>query len=194
VVINQIQPVNVTFNLPEKYLPEIRKYMTIGKLTVEALLSADDKSPSKGALGFIDNAVDASTGTIIMKASFSNQDRRLWPGQFVNVIITLAIQQDVTVVPAGTVQTGQQGQYVYVVKGDVAELRPVTAGTDYQGLTVIEKGLEPGEQVVTDGQMRLKPGARVVIKQSQTAKSEEQGAKNIGQNQQPEVLTKDKSK
>lgn len=194
VVINQVQPVNVTFNLPEKNLPEIRKYMTAGKLGVEAFLSAEDKSPAKGSLSFIENLVDTSTGTIMMKAAFPNQDRRLWPGQFVNVIITLAIQQNMTVVPSGTVQTGQQGQYVYVVKGDVAELRPVTAGTDYQGLTVIEKGLESGEQVVTDGQMRLMPGARVVIKQPQAAKTEEQGAKNIGQDQQPEFTAKDKAK
>jgi multidrug efflux system membrane fusion protein len=201
VVINQIQPVNVTFTLPEKYLPEIRKYTNAGKLGVEAFPSVEDKSPAKGSLSFIENVVDASTGTIMMKATFSNQDRRLWPGQFVNVTITLAVQQDVTVVPTGTVQTGQQGRYVYVVKGDVAELRPVIAGTDYQGLTVVEKGLESGEQVVTDGQMRLKPGARVVIKQTQAAKgqeqrtkSEEQGAKNIGQNRQPEVPAKDKAK
>jgi multidrug efflux system membrane fusion protein len=194
VVINQIQPVNVTFTVPEKNLPEVRKHMTLGKLTVEALLSADDKSPSKGSLSFIENAVDTSTGTIMMKATFSNDDRRLWPGQFVNVIITLEVKQDVTVVPSGTVQTGQQGQYVYVVKGDVAELRPVIAGTDYQGLTVIEKGVESGEQVVTDGQMRLKPGAKVAIKQPQAAKSEEQRAKNIGQNQQPEVPAKEKAK
>ncbi len=194
VVINQIQPVNVTFTLPEKYLPEIRKYTNAGKLGVEAFLSAEDKSPVKGSLSFIENVVDASTGTIMMKATFSNQDRRLWPGQFVNVTITLEVQQDVTVVPTGTVQIGQQGQYVYVVKGDVAELRPVIAGTDYEGLTVVEKGLESGEQVVTDGQMRLKPGARVAIKQPQAAKSEEQGAKNIGQNQQPEVPAKDKAK
>ena len=194
VVINQIQPVNVTFTLPEKYLPEIRKYTTAGKLGVEALPSVEDKSPAKGSLSFIENVVDASTGTIMMKASFPNHDRRLWPGQFVNVTITLAVQQDVTVVPAGTVQTGQQGQYVYVVKGDVAELRSVIAGTDYQGLTVVEKGLESGEQVVTDGQMRLQPGARVAIKQPQAAESGEQGAKNMGQNQQPEVPARDKAK
>ena len=194
VVINQIQPVNVTFTLPEKYLPEIRKYTTAGKLGVEALPSVEDKSPAKGRLSFIENVVDASTGTIMMKASFPNHDRRLWPGQFVNVTITLAVQQDVTVVPTGTVQTGQQGQYVYVVKGDVAELRSVIAGTDYQGLTVVEKGLESGEQVVTDGQMRLQPGARVAIKQPQAAESGEQGAKNIGQNKQPEVPAKDNAK
>jgi multidrug efflux system membrane fusion protein len=201
VVINQIQPVNVTFSMPEKYLPEVRKYMTGGKLGVEAFLSAEDKSPAKGSLSFIDNAVNTSTGTIMMKASFPNQDRRLWPGQFVNVVMTLTVQQDALVVPSAAVQTGQQGQFVYVVKRDTAELRPVTAGVDYEGMTVIDKGIAAGEQVVTDGQMRLKPGARVAIKQPQAAKSEEQrarseeqGAKNIGQNQQPEVPAKDKAK
>lgn len=201
VVINQIQPVNVTFTVPEKNLSEIRKYMAAGKLGVEAFLSAEDKSPARGSLSFVDNAVDKATGTIMMKATFANQDRRLWPGQFVNVVITLSIQQDVAVVPSGTVQTGQQGQYVYVVKGDAAELRPVIAGTDYQGLTVIEKGLESGEQVVTDGQMRLMPGARVVIKQPQASKGneqrekgEEQGGKYIGQNQQPGDPARDKAK
>lgn len=201
VVINQIQPVNVKFTVPEKDLPEVRKHMTGGKLGVEAFLSAEDKVPAKGSLSFIDNTVDTSTGTIMMKATFSNQDRRLWPGQFVTVVMTLAVQQDVAVVPTGTVQTGQQGQYVYVVKGEVAELRQVIAGIDYQGFTVIEKGVESGEQVVTDGQMRLMPGARVAIKQPQAAKneeqgaeSEEQGAKTIEQKQQPEVPAKDKAK
>ena len=173
VVIHQIQPVNVTFTLPEKYLSEVRKYMTSGKLGVEAFLSQEDKNPSKGSLTFIDNAVDTTTGTIMMKASFPNRDRHLWPGQFVNVVMTLAVQQDVAVVSSAAVQTGQQGQFVYVVKGDTAELRLVTSGNDYEGMTVIEKGLAPGEEVVTDGQIRLMPGARIVVRkpgqQGQTA-------------------------
>lgn len=164
VVINQIQPVNVTFSVPEKYLSEVRKYMTGGKLGVEAFLSAEDKSPAKGSLSFIDNTVDTSTGTIMMKASFPNQDRRLWPGQFVNVVMTLTVQQDAIVVPSAAVQTGQQGQFVYVVKGDKAELRPVTSGVDYEGMTVIDKGIASGEQVVTDGQIRLSPGAKIAIR------------------------------
>ena len=164
VVINQIQPVNVTFSVPEKNLSEVRKYMTGGKLGVEAFLSAEDKSPAKGGLSFIDNTVDTSTGTIMMKASFPNQDRRLWPGQFVNVVMTLTVQQDAIVVPSAAVQTGQQGQFVYVVKGDKAELRTITAGVDYEGMTVIDKGIVPGEQVVTDGQIRLSPGAKIAIR------------------------------
>ncbi|PKL52460.1 MAG: efflux RND transporter periplasmic adaptor subunit [Nitrospira bacterium HGW-Nitrospira-1] len=164
VVIHQIQPVNVMFSVPEKYLPELRKYMTSGKLVTEAFSSKDDDSPRKGSLTFINNAVDPATGTIMMKASFPNQDSRLWPGQFVNVVITLRVQQNATVVPSAAIQTGQQGQFVYVVKGDTAELRPVTAGIDYEGITVVEKGIAPNEQVVTDGQMRLTPGARIAIR------------------------------
>ena len=185
-VINQLQPVNVMFTVPEKYLPEVRKHLTAGKLGVEAFLSAEDKVPAKGSLSFIDNTVDTSTGTIMMKATFANQDRRLWPGQFVNVVMTLAIQKDVAVVPSGTVQTGQQGQFVYVVKGDTAEMRPVTAGVDYEGVTVIEKGIAPGEQVVTDGQIRLMPGAKIVIR---TSGQQGQAAQAAGSGNGPRTST-----
>jgi multidrug efflux system membrane fusion protein len=166
VVINEIQPVKVTFSVPERYLAEVSKYTTAGKLGVEAFLSAGDKSPAKGSLSFIDNTVDTSTGTIMMKASFPNRDRRLWPGQFVNVVMTLTVQQDAVVVPSAAVQTGQQGQFVYVVKGNMADLRPVTAGVDFEGMTVIDKGIAVGEQVVTDGQIRLFPGAKIAIRPS----------------------------
>ena len=138
--------------------------MTGSKLEVEAFLSAEDKDPAKGSLSFIDNTVDTTTGTIVMKASFPNQDSRLWPGQFVNIVMTLTVRQDAVVVPSAAVQTGQQGQFVYVVKGDKAELRPVTSGVDYEGMTVIDKGIAPGEQVVTDGQIRLSPGAKIAIR------------------------------
>ena len=194
VVINQIQPVNVTFTVPEKDLPEIRRYMAEGKLGVEAFLSSEDRSPVSGSLSFIDNAVDRATGTIMLKASFPNQDRRLWPGQFVNVVMTLALRKDATVVPSAAVQTGQQGQFVYVVKGDTAELRPVIAGVEFEGLTVIEKGVVPDEQVVTDGQVRIIPGGKVAIKQPQAAGSNGQGAKTMGQGKQTGAPAKDKSK
>ena len=164
VIINQIQPVNVTFTLPEQYLSEIRKDMTAGKLAVEATISREDKNPSRGSLSFIDNAVDKATGTIAMKASFPNRDNRLWPGQFVDVVMTLAVQRDVAVVASAAIQTGQQGQFVYVVKGDTAEMRPVVTGVDYDGMTVIQKGVGPGEEVVTDGQIRLFPGAKIVVR------------------------------
>ncbi len=164
VVINQIQPSYVTFSVPEKALSEIKNYMARGKLKVEAFVSNEDKEPEEGVLTFIDNAVDVATGTIIMKATFSNNNKKLWPGQFVNVIMTLATKSDAIVVLSQAVQTGQQGQFVFVVKDGTAEIRPVNAGITHEDMTVIEKGLTPGEQVVTDGQMRLMPGVKVEIK------------------------------
>ncbi|MBI4838006.1 MAG: efflux RND transporter periplasmic adaptor subunit [Nitrospirae bacterium] len=164
VVINQIQPVFAGFSVPEQNLPEIRKRMASGKLKVEAFLSNEDKNPAVGTLNFIDNTVDASTGTIKLKAIFPNKEKRLWPGQFVNAVLTLDIRHDAIVAPSRAVQTGQQGPFVFVVKEDSAELRPVNTGVTYEDMTVIEKGLVMGEQVVTDGQMRLMPGAKVEIK------------------------------
>lgn len=194
VVINQIQPVYVTFSVPEQYLPEIKRRMKSGNLSVEAFVSRDDKNPFHGVLTFVDNTVDTATGTIKLKATFDNRERALWPGQFVTVRITLSTIQDAVVVSSQAVQTGQQGQFAFVVKDDTAELRPVTAGITYEDITVIEKGLEPGEIVVTDGQMRLMPGAKVEIRKPQAAESKEQGAKGIEQNQKPEAPVKDKTK
>lgn len=166
VVINQVQPVYVTFFVPEQNLTEIRKYMAGGRLNVEAYASKEDKNSVQGVLTFIDNAVDVSTGTIKLKGIFANKGKRLWPGQFVDIKITLATLSNAVVVPSEAVQTGQQGQYLYVVKGDTAELRQVTAGSDYDGMTVIGKGLQPGETVVTDGQIRLMPGAKVEVRKT----------------------------
>ncbi|MEK7712644.1 MAG: efflux RND transporter periplasmic adaptor subunit, partial [Nitrospirota bacterium] len=118
--------------------------------------------------------VDTATGTIKLKATFSNKEKALWPGQFVTVRMTLSNIQDAVVVPTQAIQTGQQGQFVFVVKDGTAELRPVTAGVTYEDVTVIEKGLSAGEQVVTDGQMRLMPGAKVEIKNAQGQKSNSQ--------------------
>jgi len=165
VVINQIQPVYVNFSVPEQGLSEIKKYVSEGKLKVEAFLSISDKDPEVGVLTFIDNSVDISTGTIKLKASFANKDKKLWPGQFVNVTMTLRTQSDAIVVPSQAVQTGQQGQFVFIVKEGLAELRPVSVGITYEDMVVIESGLVSGEQVVTDGQMRLMPGAKVEIRQ-----------------------------
>lgn len=164
VVIHQIQPIYASFTMPEQNLSQIKKYMSGGKLKVSAFITAEESIPEEGLLTFIDNAVDTATGTIKLKASFANKNKLLWPGQFVNVVITLAIQPDAVVVPSQAVQTGQQGQFVFVVKDDIAERRPVTAGVAYEDMTVIEKGLESGEQVVTDGQMRIVPGGKVEIK------------------------------
>ena len=170
VVINKIQPVYVSFSVPENNLQEIKKYMASGKLNVEASVSKEDKRPEKGVLTFVDNTVDTATGTIRLKAAFDNKGRALWPGQFVNVQITLATIHDAVVVPSQAVQTGQQGQFVFVIKADTAELRPVNAGITHEDMTVIEKGLAPGEQVVTDGQMLLMPGAKVEIKNTEDKK------------------------
>jgi multidrug efflux system membrane fusion protein len=165
VVINQIRPIYVTFSAPEQYLGTIKKYMATGKLRVEALVPNDEVPPGEGVISFIDNAVDTATGTIKLKGTFANRESRLWPGQFANVILTLTSEPNAIVVPSQAVQTGQQGQYVFVVKADLTvESRAVMAGRTTDGETVIQKGLSADERVVTDGQIRLYPGARVEIK------------------------------
>jgi multidrug efflux system membrane fusion protein len=162
VVINQDHPIYVTFSVPEQHLLEIQRRRAGGSLQVEAHIPDDQLPPSKGALTFIDNAVDKTTGTITLKATFQNADSRLWPGQFVNVVLNLATQTNAVVVPSQAVQTGQSGFYAYVIKPDMtADLRPVVPGNTLGGETVIEKGLTPGERVVTDGQLRLFPGAKI---------------------------------
>ena len=165
VIINQIQPINVTFSVPEQYLPKIKKYIATKKLKVEAFTPQEEKSLVEGVLIFIDNTVDISTGTIKLKGTFANKEKRLWPGQFVNVVLTLSIQPDAVVVPSRAIQTGQAGEYVFVVKNDLTvESRPVTVDRTMNGEAVIQKGLAPGEKIVTDGQLRLIPGVKVVIK------------------------------
>jgi membrane fusion protein, multidrug efflux system len=165
VVINQVTPIYVSFSVPEQYLPEIRKYRDAGTLKVEARLPGGEDRPETGSISFIDNAVDTATGMIRLKGTFTNTSRRLWPGQFVNVVLTLTTLAGAVVVPTQAVQTGQQGQYLFVIKPDLTvEARPVTAGRTLAGETVIDKGLQPGEQVVTDGQLRLSPGSKVEVK------------------------------
>jgi len=162
-VINQVQPVLVTFSVPEQDLPAIRQQAAAGTLEVAA---QPDRAPlARGGLEFIDNAVDATTGTVRLKGLFPNGDEALWPGQFVNVTLTVATQQNAVVVPAAAVQTGQQGQFVFVVSPDrVAEVRPVTVGMSTGADVVITAGLQPGEQIVTDGQIRLVAGSKVELK------------------------------
>lgn len=162
ITINQIAPIAVTFTVPEAELPRIRSRFAVGTLPVDAAPAGDSGSPESGKVSFIDNAVDTATGSIRLKATFPNSTRRLWPGQFATVKMTLAVRHNAVVVPAQAVQTGQQGQYVFVVKADdTAELRPVKAGTMADGMTIIEQGLKPGETVVTDGHVRVAPGAKV---------------------------------
>ncbi len=164
VVIYQILPIRVAFAVPEQNLTEVRRSMATGKVPVEAIIPGQESNPIKGMLSFVDNAVNTATGSIMLKGTFANADKRLWPGQFVNMSLTLSKLPNAVVVPSEAVQTGQQGTYVFVVKSDAAESRPVTAGRNFGGQTVIEKGIQPGETVVTDGQLRLVPGAKVQIK------------------------------
>lgn len=163
--INQIRPIYVTFAIPGKELVRIRQYLGRGKMKVEARLPGDNGLPETGEVTFLDNAVDATTATIKLKGTFANPKTRLWPGQFVTVRLTLSSLADAVVVPIQAVQTGQQGQYVFVVTGDTAEMRPVKAGAAYAGTTVIEQGVKPGEIVVIDGHMRVIPGGKVAVKQ-----------------------------
>jgi multidrug efflux system membrane fusion protein len=170
VVINQIIPIDVSFSVPEQFLPEIRKHMASKKLQVEASSPKSDDRPERGTITFVDNAVDTSTGTIRLKGTFANRERRLWPGQFVEVVLTLTEEPNVIVVASQAIQTGQEGQYVFVVKPDsTVESRQVVAGRTISGETIVQKGLEAGERVVTDGQLRLSPGARVEVKTSRPA-------------------------
>ena len=163
--INQVQPIYVTFSVPEARLPEIKKYMAHGKVPVFAQSQDAQSAKEAGVLTFVDNAVDLTTGTIKLKATFLNPERRLWPGQFVRVVVRLAIQQNGIVVPNQAVQTGQEGQFVYVVKADrTVELRPVLVGARVEQDLVINRGLRPGETVVTEGQLRLAPGSRVQLR------------------------------
>jgi multidrug efflux system membrane fusion protein len=164
VVINQITPIAVTFTVPEARLPEVLAAREKRPLPVEADLRGGGPLAT-GTLAFIDNAVDPGTGTVQLKAEFPNADRRLWPGQFVDVVMRLGERPDSVTVPAVAVQSGQQGQYVYAVTAEKkAEARPVTVAFEVDGEAVITKGLSAGETVVTDGQLRLAPGTRVVVK------------------------------
>jgi multidrug efflux system membrane fusion protein len=168
-VVNQISPVYVVFSLPEKALSDVRKHMATGRLRVEARLPNDVKAAEEGVLTFVDNAIDNSTGTIQLKGTFRNEGQRLWPGQFVNTILTLSTQSNAVVVSNKAIQTGQQGQYVFVVKQDsTVESRPIVVDRVMDDDAVIAKGLNPGETVVLDGQLQLVPGTKVMIKRPES--------------------------
>jgi len=167
IVINQVTPIYVTFSVPEQHLTEIKKRMAAGNLHVDAKFQSDEGRAEQGTLVFIDNAVDRSTGTIKLKAEFSNRDRRLTPGQYINVGLTLTTELDAVVVPADAIQVGTDGQQVFVVQPDKrVEMRSVIVARTNNGEAVVTKGVNPGDQVVTDGQFLLSPGARVEIKNS----------------------------
>ncbi len=163
--INQVHPIYVNFAVAEQYLPIIKKEMVEKTLKVTATFQNLAGPAPQGELTFVDNSVDMTTGTIQLKATFPNDNSVLWPGQFVQVTLTLSELTNAIVVPSQAVQTGQNNQFVYVVKPDqTAEERSVTIGITYQGVTVVQSGLKTGETVVTDGQLRLAPGVKVSIK------------------------------
>ena len=160
--IAQVQPVFVTFTVPAVHLPTVKKHMSDNKLQVTAVPQDAEAQPAVGHLTFVDNAVDMTTDTIKLKATFDNADHRMWPGQFARVTLRLTTLPNATVVPTQSVMTGQDGQYVFVVKQDqTVEQRTITPGQHVDQDTVIEKGLQPGEVVVTEGQLRLENGTKV---------------------------------
>jgi multidrug efflux system membrane fusion protein len=165
VVIRQISPIYVSFAAPADQLPDIRRFSEQGSLAVQIRVPNQEQATASGSLTFIDNTVDTATGTIGLKATFANEDRALWPGQFVRVSLLLSSLTDAVVVPSRAVQAGQQGDHVFVVTKELtAQSRAVTTGVRFGELIVIEQGLAVGEQVVTDGQLNLVPGTKIEIK------------------------------
>jgi multidrug efflux system membrane fusion protein len=178
VTIHQIQPIYVTFAVPEKYLGEVNRAMKETRPLVQVYTGGDavKTDPLAGTLSFVNNTVDVSTATIRLKASFQNKDRRLWPGQTVTAVLTLGIQPKAVIVPSQAIQSSQAGSYAFVVKQDsTAEMRPVIVARNTNGEAVIEEGLSPGETVVTDGQLSLTPGTRVDIKDQNSVQKEAAG-------------------
>jgi len=165
VTINQIMPMSVSFAVPEARLSELKRYLAGGTLNVKATPPNDEGPAALGKIAFVDNAVDETTGTIRVKGTFPNTDRRLWPGQYVNVVVTLTTDPKAIVVPSVAVQNGQQGTYVFVVKQDqTVEMRPVTVQRVSASETVLAGGVQPGDTVVTDGHLRLIPGSHISVK------------------------------
>jgi len=164
VVIEQVQPIYVNFSVPESNLSEIMGRFKKETLFVTVMPDGTTSALEKGRLSFIDNSVDPKTGSISLKGTFDNKSRQLWPGQFVNVVLTLGDRKDAVTVPSQAVQNGANGPYVFTITPDnKVEYKPVSAGMSYNGETVIEKGVLAGEKVVTDGHLRLTPGASVEI-------------------------------
>lgn len=166
VTINQIAPIYVSFSVPEQYLNELKRFNAAHQLQVQAQAQGNPQAET-GTLSFINNAIDTSTGTIELMASFPNTHETLWPGQYVNTELTLSVADNATVVPSTAVLNGANGMYVYVLKPDsTVETRNVSIGNNSNGITVITQGLTPGEAVVTDGQLSLAPGSKVSVKQA----------------------------
>jgi membrane fusion protein, multidrug efflux system len=164
VVVTQIKPIYVIFSLPEANIPRIRSAMAQRKLTVEAYDAADQKQISQGVLNLVDNQVDQTTGTVKLKAQFSNSDEALWPGQFVNAHLVLEVVKNGVTIPAAAAQIGPNGHYVYVVRNDgTVETRAITVTQTENNVSLIGSGLRAGEQVVTNGWFKLTPGAKVIV-------------------------------
>lgn len=165
ITITQVEPIYVTFSVPEAQLADIKRYMAERSLPVRAQLQDEKNTEETGVLTFIDNAVDTTTGTIKLKGTFQNKDRKLWPGQFVRVTLRLSMRPNAIIVPNQAIQTGQNGTFVYVVKPNrTVEVRYVTASLRVDQDMVVDQGLKAGETVVTEGQLRLAPDSRVVVR------------------------------
>jgi multidrug efflux system membrane fusion protein len=166
VQLNQIAPIYVTFTVPEGRLADVRQFVTKG-LKVQAYTKGQSSNPTEGVLTFIDNGVDMQTGMVKLKATYLNKDKRLWPGEFVNVVLNLSTAKNAVTVPTRAIQSGQQGDYVYVVTKDgIAHAQQVTTVGTYQNLTLVERGLTSGDTVIVDGQLRVVPNAKVTIQSS----------------------------
>lgn len=164
--INQVDPIFVTFAIPQVILPDLRAVMAKGPVKVTAIV--DEKIRQFGAMAFIKNTVDPNTGTVTAKARIANANEGLWPGQFIKAEVTLGVEPEAISVPAQAVQLGSQGPYVFVIKDNVAEVRPIAVKRTQSGETVVGNGLKAGEQVVIDGQLRLVNGAAVTVRSPQT--------------------------
>jgi membrane fusion protein, multidrug efflux system len=176
--INQVTPIYVTFSIPEAKLPDVRKYMAVSKLAVYAKPQDVSGSGEQGEITFIDNSVDTTTGTIKLKGTFQNKDLKLWPGQFLNVTLRLTTVPNAITVPNQAVQNGQDGQFIYVVGSDSkVEARTVTIGERIDQDLVILTGIEAGETVVVDGQLRLQPGSAVSIGEGGSGRGKGRGNK-----------------
>jgi len=174
VTITQLRPIYVALTVPERYLADLRTAMAAGPVPVVVTVPGQPKAPIAGTLTFIDNQVDVATGTISLKAKFANDDDRLWPGQFVNVTLTLGVQADAIVVPSAAIQAGPNGPYVFLIRPDsTAELRLVQVNRTLNDRTVIADGLVAGDRVVVDGQMRLGNGTRVTVQGTAPPKAQQ---------------------
>jgi multidrug efflux system membrane fusion protein len=172
-----VEPIYVTFSVPEARLADVKRYSATGKLAVTARAQDGSGNVESGELSFIDNSVDTSTGTIKLKGTFPNKEHKLWPGQFVNVGLRLTTRPNAVVVPNEAVQTGQDGNYVYLVGEDrTVSVRPIKTGPRIDQDMVIEEGLKGGETIVTQGQLRLQPGSRIQVKEPQSGDSRERSS------------------